>query len=518
MAAPSPVVTAVEAHRGARAWRLRLGLILIAFVFALGLAVVVVGAIVTWRLTDHSAPAYADPAEHFKYGSIGAEPSSGIPRPIWDLLPVLYPEEFVGRSDFSAFGFLYETDTDGRQRALPIGISQRNVGGVEVVWLNCATCHTGTVRVAEGASRKIVPGMPSNNLDFGRFVRVIMKLSVDERLSPNRLFPLLEANGADLGLLDKLVWRAGVLPRFREGLISTRERLLPLFDLQPAWGPGRVDTFNPYKLIQFDIGADNLTPAERVGVADLPAVFEQGPRAGMNLHWDGNNASLAERNLSAAIGAGVTPKSVDHEAIARVADWLETLKAPPNPHSPDPTAVTRGKAIYAEGCADCHGRQEADGYVFEGEHLGQVEPIGVLGSDRARLDSYTETFRQLQLAKLFAGTPYKFSHFRKTDGYANLPLDGVWLRGPYLHNGSVPTLADLLEPAAKRPKAFVRGLDVVDPVNGGFLAPPCNPAAPPEGTFCYDTTLPGNGSGGHLYGTDLSPADKTALLAYLLTF
>ena len=44
------------------------------------------------------------------------------------------------------------------------------------------------------------------------------------------------------------------------------------------------------------------------------------------------------------------------------------------------------------------------------------------------------------------GKPWKFSHFRKTHGYANMPLDGVWLRAPYLHNGSVPTLRELLRP------------------------------------------------------------------------
>ena len=49
---------------------------------------------------------------------------------------------------------------------------------------------------------------------------------------------------------------------------------------------------------------------------------------------------------------------------------------------------------------------------------------------------------------LYAGYPHRYCHYRKTFGYANMPLDGVWLRAPYLHNGSVPTLRDLLEPAA----------------------------------------------------------------------
>ncbi len=82
----------------------------------------------------------------------------------------------------------------------------------------------------------------------------------------------------------------------------------------------------------------------------------------------------------------------------------------------------------------------------------------------------------------------------------------------------MPTLADLLKPPAERPKAFQRGLDVVDGLNGGFVAPPCDPAQAAAMPFCFDTTLPGNGSGGHLYGVELVSADKTALLAYLLTF
>jgi hypothetical protein len=169
-------------------------------------------------------------------------------------------------------------------------------------------------------------------------------------------------------------------------------------------------------------------------------------------------------------------------------------------------------------CAACHGSQGADRYVFAGANLGKVEPNSKLGTDPGRLDSYTEAFRQRQLAELFAGTPYQFKHFVKTDGYANLPLDGLWLRGPYLHNGAVPTLRDLLAPPAQRPLAFVRGIDLVDGKNGGFVSPPCEPGRPQPQGFCYDTRLPGNGNGGHVYGTTLSAADKDDLIAYLLTF
>ena len=50
---------------------------------------------------------------------------------------------------------------------------------------------------------------------------------------------------------------------------------------------------------------------------------------------------------------------------------------------------------------------------------------------------------------------WKFSNFRSTNGYVAMPLDGLWLTGPFLHNGSVPSLADLLEPVEARPKQLL---------------------------------------------------------------
>src|SRR4029434_4004564 len=96
-----------------------------------------------------------------------------------------------------------------------------------------------------------------------------------------------------------------------------------------------------------------------------------------------------------------------------------------------------------------------------GSRIGQVVPIAAIGTDRHRLDSYTTTFATNQYS-LYPDSPYRFSHVRKTNGYANHPLDGIWLRGPYLHNGSVPTLRDLLAAPDAPAKAFSRGDGVCD--------------------------------------------------------
>jgi hypothetical protein len=483
----------------------------------------IVGLILLWQVAQNRTPHYADIVEEFKYGSIGAEQNSGIPYRIWRALPGLFPDAFEGRKDYASFGFLYENDAGGQPRDLPIGIARRVYRGVEVVWFNCATCHTGSVsRVDSGEPqhtvRVTVPGMPSNNLNLYRFIRFLLDAGADERLSPDILIPAINATGPRLGLIEDTIYRWYVIPLLREGLVLRRTRLLPLLTQQPPWGPGRVDTFNPYKLIQANMPLTSLQPDERIGTADFPSIFRQRPREGMHLHWDGNNNSLAERNLSAALGAGVTPQSVDHDAIDRVANWLLDLRPPPSPIRPDAAAVARGREIFMRQCKDCHGHQEPQDYVFTGETIGQVEPNNRLGADPHRLDSYTETLHEYQLANFFKGTKYQFKYFAKTNGYADLPLDGLWLRAPYLHNGSVPTLAALLDLPEKRPQAFNRGSDRPDPINGGFEAPACAPPPVPTNGVCFDTRLPGNANNGHLYGTDLSGAEKSDLLAYLLTF
>ncbi|MGH9372692.1 MAG: cytochrome c, partial [Vicinamibacterales bacterium] len=101
----------------------------------------------------------------------------------------------------------------------------------------------------------------------------------------------------------------------------------------------------------------------------------------------------------------------------------------------------------------------------------------------------------------------------KTDGYANMPLDGLWLRAPYLHNGSVPHLRALLFPE-QRPEVFYRAYDVYDWKNVGFVS--SGPEAEREGVR-FSTAERGNGNGGHLYGTKLEADAKEALLEYLKT-
>ena len=99
--------------------------------------------------------------------------------------------------------------------------------------------------------------------------------------------------------------------------------------------------------------------------------------------------------------------------------------------------------------------------------------------------------------------------------YKARPLNGIWATAPYLHNGSVPNLYELLQPAANRSKEFYLGSREYDPVNVGY---DIQASSEYPNAFKLDTTLKGNSNSGHEYGTtELSEAEKLELLEYLKT-
>ena len=471
-------------------------------------AVVAVGYAVYLVMQDEPV-VYADVEEHFKYGSTGGERASGFPYWIFQSMPQVCKAHLPG--GYASLGFIYEEGKD-----LPIGMSKRNYQSIDRTFLNCSVCHTSTVRENPQAKATIHLGMPANRFNIMGFQKFFFDCAQDYRFSSDHVVPeidrLMRERGEKLGLIDRYLVYPVAISIMRDRLLMLRSRFAPMFDY-PEWGPGRVDTFNAAKVL-FNFPLAKL-PHEMNAPSDFPSVWLQKPRDKMQLHWDGNNTVVEERNKSAAFGTGTTPPTLDRDAIGRIEAWLLTREPPKYPYAINSELAGQGGKVYAEYCAGCHG---AGGRDFSGASVGKVTPWKEIGTDKRRLDSYTHELAVNQ-ATLYAGYDWRFKSFRKTFGYANMPLDGLWLRAPYLHNGSVPTLRDLLEPASQRPKVFYRGYDVYDQAKLGFVAD-----VPAEGAlkfFRYDTSLPGNTNAGHegkIYGTLLSAADKSALVEYLKTF
>ena len=466
---------------------------------------------------------YANDLDHFYYGSIGSDISGGLPLKVLQVLPHVFPDYLPKGStaqDYTAFGFI-----DQPGRPLPIGFSIRRQF-VDRAALNCGSCHTSQVRAAPDQPPQTIAGMPAHSLNLLAFFQFLFRCAADDdRFNAKTIVSAMKTAGI-AGPLDGLIYRF-VVPAMKDALLLQSRKLRYLADPDyTPFGPGRVSTFDTFKFDQFAYyyRAHNhkVAPDEIYGIVDFPSIWNQGPREGLKLHWDGNNTSIRERNFSAAIASGARPEDMDLPRLYRIEDWLKRLKPPAWPFAIDSAKAARGKPIYDHLCASCH--------EFGGSRMGQVVPLAQIGTDRSRLDSYTPFLREAQI-DYTSHVPWTFSHFTKTDGYANLPLDGIWARAPYLHNGSVPTMWDLLATDEARPKAFTIGGTVYDQKDmgfrheiltqspaGGFLDAAGKAYA--GNAFVLNTSLRGNGNQGHTgaaYGTALIDDDKWALIEYLKT-
>lgn len=96
--------------------------------------------------------------------------------------------------------------------------------------------------------------------------------------------------------------------------------------------------------------------------------------------------------------------------------------------------------------------------------------------------------------------------------YKGRPLDGIWATAPYLHNGSVANLYEILLPPEERMKEFYVGSQNFDPLHVGFETK----SGP--GTFLLDTSKSGNSNAGHIFGNNEFTEDqREQLVEYLKT-
>jgi len=185
-----------------------------------------------------------------------------------------------------------------------------------------------------------------------------------------------------------------------------------------------------------------------------------------------------------------------------LADWMRTLPAPAYPQPIDSSLAAGGKSVYEKTCASCHS--------VDRNAKPKVVPISEVGTDRTQLNEWAQIADPATL-----GSARR--EMVQSGGYIAPSLDGIWLRSPYLHNGSVPSIRHLLEPQSSRPSMFYVGNDVVEPQSIGFVW--TEPKQQGRRDFApYDTAQQGHSNAGHLYGTNLPAAEKTALLEYIKTF
>ena len=209
-------------------------------------------------------------------------------------------------------------------------------------------------------------------------------------------------------------------------------------------------------------------------------------------------------------------------AFRDVQQYLLSLEAPKYPFSIDRTKAAKGEALFADHCAKCHGT-----YGEKWTYPNRVVPLDEIGTDPNRFKGVGPAYAEAYSASWFgqeSGSGFdKGKLFRATTGYQAPPLDGIWASAPYLHNGSVPTLAGVLNSKA-RPKLYTRSFRTIeadyDKERVGWKITELN--TPPDEKLpgferrkVYDTSKPGRSNAGHTFGDVLSDEERAAVIEYL---
>jgi mono/diheme cytochrome c family protein len=440
----------------------------------------------------------ATPEMRFKYGSLGAEHDAGIPYWIFIVLPRIFPEYLPRPGGYAALGVAWEEGHD-----LPVGFTKKTIGFPRVA-NNCAVCHTAMYRTKENEPRRFEIASPGHTTNVEGFFRFLVDCAKDPRFNADNILAEI-ASVYDLPWIDEQLYRFLIIPIVKKRLVEREEQFKWIYrDDFPDWGHGRDDAMNLTKYFMIELPMDDT-----YGPTDMPSIWNlKKYRKGTFMNFAGDSHDAYSVIIDSALGLlGAEPHDKD-EFLAEV-DWLhEYLSNRPAPKFPfaiDSAKAASGKNVFDKHCASCHAS----------ERTGTRVPVEEIGTSPARLDTWNKD-AAIAANKVVSDMGIERNGLveESLNGYIAAFLDGIWLRAPYLHNGSVPALRDLLEPAAKRPKVFYRGYDVYDPVKVGFITQ--GEEAMQVGTK-YDVNDRGNGNHGHEYGVTLSEQDKDALIEYLKT-
>jgi hypothetical protein len=239
-------------------------------------------------------------------------------------------------------------------------------------------------------------------------------------------------------------------------------------------------------------------------------------------HTGGSDARSVRSKMQFMMTPLTTPADFErHEAAFQdIQQYLLSLQPPKYPFPIDKDLAARGEKVFDNNCAKCHGT-----YGENWTYPNKIIPVAEIGTDRKRFDGITEAFGKYYDQTWFAKETKDGYRVCPTKGYQAPPLDGLWATAPYFHNGSVPTVYQVLKSSA-RPALYTRSFKTeandFDYAKLGWKytklqSPPSDKLPASEFRKVYDTSKPGRGNGGHTYGDDLTEEERMAVIEYLKT-
>jgi hypothetical protein len=332
-----------------------------------------------------------------------------------------------------------------------------------------------------------------------------------------------------------------------------------------AFGVGRNELFGGFHTNDFKAGMNALPP-------DAPVSFPHlwGMRHTSWFQWGANTNSVVERNIGQSLGVGALYEPGTYRTTARLDHLyaMETLAYQLTPPAwpedilgqIDRAKAARGQAIFNRTCALCHETYAKSGSVNE----YQLFALDIVGTDPStavnfeRMVMTPEGPMPFGLAAFGVVTKVMTAYFNdhhiseaqqrkwqqidergkpdfrvplrdydkfpdtKNHGvYRAKTLKGIWATAPYLHNGSVPTIYDLLLPADQRPKTFKLGTREYDTQKLGYVADGPRFLTPANmQPFALDTHILGNWNTGHewWFYPQLTDENRYEIIEFLKTF
>ena len=479
-------------------------------------------------------------------------------------------QKLMGRQFMESIGFLYDEKNKNNPDNLPIGfaVSRHNPHVNGKVGFTCAACHTTQINY-KGNAVRISGG--SSLLDLATFF-VEYQMALEETYKNSKKWEKFSLNVRKQTKDSDEELRNQVKKALKSNHWASKE-LIDVYKNSIAGWPGRLDALN---------GIGNLLFATTLKVnsnfhalsapASIPFLWDI-----WKFDWMHYNSSFSQpmaQNVLQVLGAnGWTnfidsdgkpnaeplkwDSSVDIKALESTDVAFRKLKAPIWPidllGAIDTLKAVKGQKLFDELCASCHS-PKANPYPLSEKAKFTITniPIHIIGTDPVYAEKFaSQTFDISKLSgnhKRVGGSEaltyvteriknrsydlldYSESQRKIANGfgrdnimkgdlvYRARTLNGVWSSAPYLHNGSVPNMYELLSPVAERSSKFWLGTYEYDPKLLGFVSSEI------KNGFLFDTSIPGNSNKGHEFnnspgpgviGRGLSHIERIELIEYL---